>query len=275
MLQIWVLFQKVNQHPSTQSIFVFQSFFYVFMKEEWFYWAFQWQGESSSVCSVIKKRFVAYKLPGFKLEHELAVRAHTWKAGDIILSPALPLTCCVTAAKSFHLCLFVSPLSVLYFWVDFKLFSAEGLSLTMFVERLALQSFNAHAVSRRYLNINKREGESFSLSKVLCFCCLQTKHKMQNHILWLLMTHIFLRPLYPFATMSSFFSELIFWLCQAVSRCYWKDLSKLGACLRQKYDVSGCTVLGMLSLCHTALCWILHNKVHGKTMQGQWNSGLY
>lgn len=205
MLWIWVLFQKVNQHPSTQSIFVFRSFFYVFMKEEWFYWAFQWQGESSSVCSVTKKRFVSYKLPGFKLEHELAVRAHTWKAGDVFLSLALPLTCCVTAAKSFHLCLFVSPLSVLYFWVDFKWFSAEGLSLAMFVERLALQNFSAHAVSRRYLNINKREGESFSLSKVLYFCCLQTKHKMQNHILWLLMTHIFLGPLYPFATMSSFF----------------------------------------------------------------------
>lgn len=144
MFWIWILFQKVNQHPSTQSIFVFRCFFYTFMKGELFSRAFQGQSGSSSICSVISNGFVAYKLPGLELEHELAVRALTWKAGDMILSPALPLTCCVTVAKSFHLCLFVSPLSVLYFWLDFKLFSAGGLSLAMFVERLAQQNFNAH-----------------------------------------------------------------------------------------------------------------------------------
>lgn len=87
-----------------------------------------------------------YKLPGSKLEHELEVRALTWKAGGKALSPALPLTS-LTAAKSSHLWVFVSPLYVLYFWLDFKLFSDGGLSLTVFMERLAQQSFNADCKS--------------------------------------------------------------------------------------------------------------------------------
>lgn len=121
---------------------------------------------SSSTYRVISSRFVTYRLPGSELEHEMEVRALTWKSGGKALSPALPLTR-LTAAKSFHLWVFVSPLSVLYSWLDFKLFSDGGLYLTVFVERLAQHSFNADCSLQAHLNINMGEGESFILSKVL------------------------------------------------------------------------------------------------------------
>lgn len=193
---------------------------------------------SSSTYRVISNRFVAYQLPGSKLERELEVRALTWKAGGKALSPALPLTC-LTTAKSFHLWVFVSPLSVLYFGLDFKLFSDGGLSLTVFVECLAQQSFSADCESpgtplHKYGGVrefNSFQGTPFAAGRA-------NSAKSQPLVAD---DPSLPRCLHPVTTMTGFFCELFFWFCQ-FSRSYCKDWKKVVRYLRQSSGMSRCAV---------------------------------